>query len=355
VNKPVPVLGKKGKPNIMLVVDKSGSMKESASGTGNACTSDGVFDSPYDARSKNPCKWNDLKAALADTFTGFLTLAKDSANFGLMTYPAGDDGCDAGKVVVPINVSDSANIEKVRDYVVNKVVPSGGTPTALTLLGALQDPVFSKKEVDRDRFAILMTDGVPNCNPGNKASCDQCLANKTKCGACNPTWDPCDSPFSGASCLDESGLVEAVKKLKSGGVDTFVIGFGKDTATSDANRVLNAAADAGGQARKGASTKYYQANNVGDLRKILEDISKIIQSCTFVLDPVPADPSVVQVTKHDNGATGDAADTVLERDKDWRPDPNDRAKINLINQVCTDIQTAPPGKLEIRFSYASDL
>ncbi|HEY3446895.1 MAG TPA: hypothetical protein VGK67_11050 [Myxococcales bacterium] len=334
------VEGKALPPNIMLVVDKSGSMTQSVTGTGLACTSDGTVGATYDPRSTSPCKWNDLKTAFADPTTGFLVTSQGLARFGLAAFPASTGQCDTGSVLVPI----SDDVQAIRDQLLNRLSPGGGTPSAASLLEASKDSALVTVEPNRKRFAMLLTDGMPNCNSANAAKCAQCRANAASCDAvdgCRPTevpgTCPAKSPFDGASCLDEDALVNAVSELAAKGIGTFVIGFGKDTSGSDANRVLTRAAVAGGYPREGAAEQYYQANSVAELKAFLEEILRKFP-CSFKLASAASNAALVQVSiaDHQNGT-----ETVLRQGTDWQfPSATVLDEVQLLGDWCTEIQGA---------------
>jgi hypothetical protein len=121
-------------PNVMLVLDRSGSM-------GNSI--DGV------SATK---KWDDLKAALNQLVTNYDTLVR----FGVSLYSS-DNDCAPGKV-------DSAPADKNGMTVLAKVTaasPSGNTPTAGTLAAVLASGAVA--DATRDNVVVLATDGIPNC------------------------------------------------------------------------------------------------------------------------------------------------------------------------------------------------
>src|SRR5262249_35085856 len=119
-----------------------------------------------------------------------------------------------------------------------------GTPTALSLtflgtLNELNDP-------QREDFILLLTDGLPNCNPNNAKNCNvgMCTCTLNPTTACAP-----GQPFCTLGCLDDDGSVQAIRDLRdatkhAGGIRTIVVGFGSDTASG--GDVLNAMAVAGG-------------------------------------------------------------------------------------------------------------
>jgi len=350
----VEVEGRPLPPNIMLVVDKSGSMTQSVTGTGLACTVDGTVGATYDPRSSSPCKWNDLRLVIADPITGFLATAQSLGRFGLAAYPSSTGQCDTGAVLVPIG----DDVAPIQDQLRNRLTPGGGTPSAATLLEAAKDPALVGAEPNRKRFVMLLTDGLPNCNSANAARCTQCRTDSSTCdleGGCHPTEIPgtCPAtPFEGASCLDEAGLVTAVSQLNAMGIGTFVIGFGKDTVGDDANRVLTAAAIAGGFPRQGAAQQYYQANSVAELKSLLEEILRKFP-CTFKLDATISNPTLAQVTVRDNYQD---TETALSRGADWQfPTGGTMGGVQLLDAWCTEIQTADPDRYTVTVRYVSGL
>jgi hypothetical protein len=337
------VIGKQRPPNIMLVVDRSGSMVDSVSGTGPACTLDGSREADYDPLSPNPCKWNDLKNVFTDPTDGFLVQSQNIARFGLLALGAPSGLCAPGTILVPIG----DDVQPIQEQIAHVLTPGGGTPTSSSLLNAANDPGLTTVERDRQHFIMLLTDGLPNCNPANKALCIQCRADPSSCSApngCRPTDPPFDTcpvtPFDGSACLDEDNLVNAIQQIRSSGIITFVIGFGQATTGPDANRVLNRAAEAGGHPRSGGGVEYYQANSVDELRQFLEEIVKPVP-CSYTIDPQPSPGSIVSVTLHDSAGSG--ADIELIEGNDWSfTSGNDG--VQLSSHWCDIVQNAPSGR-----------
>ena len=171
-------------PDLLLVVDKSGSMGENLS-TGQA-------------------KWPIMRSAL----TSVVGARDEGIRFGLMTYPQNNE-CAVGTVGTPIADSTSAAIAGT----LNGINPDGGTPTDTTLAGALAYYNSIPTNVN-GRYVLLATDGLPNCGPG----------------------DPRDPRVT------ES--VAAVAALLDAGIPTFVLGFGS-VGNNDPD-ALQAMAAAGG-------------------------------------------------------------------------------------------------------------
>src|SRR4051812_26496723 len=136
--------------NVLLVVDKSGSMKDVPTGFGSD-------------------KWTALRGALKDTFDQTAT----KISFGLDLYPySGKSGamlansCEmptGTAVVVPVQAGTKASPLILAALDANP--PEGGTPTAAALTRALAYyTTGAGKSLKGEKYVLLATDGGPNCN-----------------------------------------------------------------------------------------------------------------------------------------------------------------------------------------------
>ena len=107
--------------------------------------------------------------------------------------------------------------------------PLGGTPTAqvLELVGANSQ----LRGNEREHLVVLITDGVPNCNPTNPNTCD----NPT---ACRCTTSSCGGGLCSLGCLDEAATGKAFSDLSAAGTRILVVAVGLEVATTDAEQVL---------------------------------------------------------------------------------------------------------------------
>lgn len=122
-------------PNVMLVLDRSGSMKQSI---GN---------------NSNTSKWDDLKNAVAALVQGY----DSQMRLGASLFSA-NQACAPGNIDVALAPAAG---QKVLDKLAAQG-PDGDTPTATTLdtvinQGMLNDPT-------RGNFVVLATDGLPTCD-----------------------------------------------------------------------------------------------------------------------------------------------------------------------------------------------
>jgi hypothetical protein len=221
-------------PNVMLVIDRSGSMGNSVGG-GSATS-----------------KWDDLKTAVSSLVTNY----DSQMRLGAAIFSS-DGNCAAANIDVPLAAAAGATVMTK----LNAQGPIGNTPTALAL-----DTVISKgllNDATRANYAVLATDGIPNC-----------------------------------SDTDVAKRIDTLYK-QTPSVKTFVIGMGDGTASDPT--LLNAWADAGHTARTVGTTKYYQTSSPADLKAAFDAIVGGIVSCDFKMMQAAPDPSLIRVTE--NGAT----------------------------------------------------
>jgi hypothetical protein len=316
------------KPNLMLLVDTSGSMTAPADPSLAACKRNNVVcgDDTFQCPISSGCdtRWSALQKAMGD----FLGSSGTVARLGLTTYPSDDYCGSTGSVAIPLPTADkeddatlAANaksvlteIQSIKTYKAasNDRVPVGGTPTALSLeyVGGLQE----LQTADRSDFVVVLTDGLPNCNaqfptPHPNAGCFCTLQ------------DGCEyAPEDG--CLDKNASVAAVQKLRAKDIKTIVIGFGADfNSANESGRqgaaTLNAMAIAGGFDRTckvdldcGAgdtcdraaglcNRRFYQAGNRAELVTALRQIGERVgvNPCllTFDAEELPTSDDLIVV------------------------------------------------------------
>ncbi|MCO4745368.1 MAG: VWA domain-containing protein [Proteobacteria bacterium] len=118
-------------PNVMLVVDRSGSMQGG--------------------------KWNELQSLIP-----YIPMVGARANIGLTFFPAeGEDACDTEGATVVDVTEGSAGAADVADAL-RYGYPEGRTPIADTLTAITRDPGISC--TNRDNIVVLLSDGEESCN-----------------------------------------------------------------------------------------------------------------------------------------------------------------------------------------------
>ena len=322
------------KPNIMMLVDISGSMTDPVDTADPDCqVPDG--DRVATCGGSLPCntalcptRWTELQAAVPR----FLANSGPFVRFGLTTYPetngstSNSVACNASTVRsvlkdLPTAEDDASLLAHANQ--INALIqgipnagagrPLGGTPTSRSLrfVGGLE----ALQSSDRKDYVILLTDGLPNCNPDNAND----GSNATACKCTQTGSSACTGSFSRTGCLDMDASVAAVQELYGKEITTIVIGFGAETAGGNGPAVLDAMARAGGFARTCAqgqtvcgpgdpcdpvtrlcSRSFYQAGNQVELAQALAAISKEVlpgEPCLVELNAsqLPSDPKLIVV------------------------------------------------------------
>lgn len=335
------VIGRQSKPDLMLLLDRSGSMAFPTSLTNPSCPANCGATATCPAAC--PTRWGEMSAAM-DTF---LTASGGSARMGFVAYPIAADVCGAPSQAdltangVELNQSATdaeADLKATAAAILTRIkatTPKGGTPTApaLRMLGA-----YPKLQVaDRDDFVLLLTDGLPNCNTALNGA--TCMCTGVTC-------------TDARNCLDDDGTIAAISDLKAQGIRTIVVGFGTDLGA--ASNVLAAMADQGGFVRscpggtdsecapgtcvtatKLCSAKYYAATDGPALSAALAQIGSLVglsDPCAYRLETIPSNPNSLAVTI--NGVeTATGSDT-------WN---YSAGVVTFTGALCTRLNNATPG------------
>ncbi|MBK7584392.1 MAG: VWA domain-containing protein [Myxococcales bacterium] len=139
------------KPNVLIALDRSGSMGKSVPGAGKS-------------------RWQVAQAALDKLFASY----KDTIGFGLVMFSAcNGPGCAPGKISNPIG-SYTTDIQK--SILASQLCNSGKAETVIggTLNGLIGE--VSLQVADRPNVIVLMTDGADNCGGGGAKAAAQLLA-----------------------------------------------------------------------------------------------------------------------------------------------------------------------------------
>jgi hypothetical protein len=233
-------------PNVLLVLDKSGSMQDPSSAGGT------------------DTKWDTAKSAIFSLLMGYT----GKVRWGLSVFPKlGGQECDAGDLQIPFGPDRSqAIINLLTPITVDKI--GGSTPTETTLQNL--QVTAGLDDTTRNNYILLLTDGLPTCSQDGKVT-----------------------------------PVVAALYAQSPSVRTFVVGIGSDTESNPMQ--LNEWAVAGHTDRAApATSKYYQANNINDLNMAFAEIAAGIASCTYQLSMAPDDPSLIVVTVDGQSVVQDA-------------------------------------------------
>lgn len=269
---------------ILLLLDRSGSMKEKPSGG-------------------NDSKWTLVVPAVNEV----VTATDGSVSWGLKVFPEGEgEQCIAASVTSAVSVPIAPTNAAAITAEVTATTPEGnGTPTgdaikaAVSYLKSLTDP--------NPKFILLATDGEPSCAGTSE-------------GGTNA----------------RSYAVQAVADAASAGVKTVVVGVA--TTKTSVTQALNDMAVAGQMARDStdpSATKYYLASTRAELVQVLVQITGQVSSCVFDLTSAPPDPSNIAVKVDGVMAPRDTTHT-----NGWDYIGSDSLHVGVYGTWCDGIKTA---------------
>lgn len=285
-------------PNVMLVLDKSGSMNANE------------WDDDGDSSTPKVTRWHSLHGVVADVTGKY----DGDIDFGVTLFPAADAEYDSGDFDSSCGVADSPDVGVGPSHsaAILAAIPSaddedfgGATPaTEGVLTGAAH---LEALETGMPRAMVLITDGAANC-----AETDD---------------------FVGQ--YDEA-LPEAVADAWSGaGIPTFVVGIdiSEDGGHVDVNprEALHDVALAGGVAREG-EVGFYDATDPAALDAALEEIATRLE-CQVELEFDPDEFAGMVIDA--DGQTFGQVDSCEDGDGWVQIDPlNQPNKIELCNAAC---------------------
>jgi hypothetical protein len=330
----------------MLVLDRSGSMALPFDPTPPACGSCGQSGQPACNPTTCPSRWDTVSTTMSQFLADNATIARMGVAFypqlsgATITDPSSgnlSNFCTATTSVdVPIVDSDDdaqlqASAQAV-DFAIRTVGATasplsggvgGGTPTGDSLKVIALRAGFGSN-VSRQSFLLLMTDGLPNCNPNsgldatvNPAACD-CTDGPTS-SACTfyPTLD----------CNDFNEVAHKTSDIRATGVRTIVIGYGDVFGPSAQNSLQQIAlagdfqrrCNADGSECDPANTGCFQESNPNvcaeqffrvtsqeQLAAALKAITSAIPQtdpCVVKLSPAPPDATFLSVLVTEKGVT----------------------------------------------------
>jgi len=294
---------KSGPGDLLLLLDRSGSMADPLSGADEKPSPAGGM--------RAASKWDELVPAL-DTV---ITRTQGMIAWGLKLFPL-PEACDVpAGVTVPLAFANHDQVMKA--ITANSPSANGGsTPTRLaTSIGAA---FLRGTQSSNPKYLLLATDGLPNC-AGNGRSHD---------------------------AGDESGAIKAVADAFAAGIPTFVVGIA--TAGTSAHDTLNTMAVKGGRPRNDV-TKYYSVSSRDELAAALETIAGQIASCTFPLSPAPPVPDNVAVRVDGKPLARDTNQT-----NGWNYGPGNGV-IELFGAACDDLKSGAAKNVQILYGCAGRL
>jgi hypothetical protein len=217
-------------PDLLFVLDRSSSMSQPIT--------PGGFDP----------KWEVTIDALSNVVESY----EGRIYPGLMLFPRYADTCGSGDVEITPSDDSGKNFAQ---YLEDASLGGAGSPLHTSLDNAISS--FNNRAANPNgRYVLIASDGLPNC-----------------------TTIPQDA-------IDNS--LDAVRELKSDGINTYVLGYAGDTAAAS---VLDDLAEAGG------TGSHYPADSAGDLINVLEEITSSVTqvSCEYTLDDGPDSAADLEV------------------------------------------------------------
>jgi len=322
------------RPNLFLVLDRSGSMYDSMSS---------------DPKVLAPRKYDASVSAIHEV----LLKIGHRLMYGAALFPsrnADSNSCDPGAQVDPLRAGDSVT------YGLNgldgphltglmgvlNAVPYGNTPTSATL-AALTPKLIG---LSGETSIILTTDGAPNCNDSIVCGISTCIANIEKGQMsnghyCDATVNCCaaNGDYGPGACIDDQATVTAITKLHDGGIKTYVVGLpGTDVYQS----VMNRMATAGGTARtptQPTDPLYYRVEDADALALALKGIvAELSISCTVTLDEAPPDWSQVNVYFDNHIVVQDPVDG-------WKQ--VDASSLELVGSSCESLKSGDVFQVQV--------
>jgi len=232
-------------PDMLIVLDRSGSMNQDAAGA--MC----------DPTTGCMQKWPQMSAGIDQV----VMATQGGIRWGLKYFPDDEAAMSCAVGGPPAVMVAPMNYTAVHGSLSMTLAnPDGRTPTAAavrsaaTYLQGLTDP--------NPKYILLATDGEPNCAGGR-----------------------------GGTGSDRAGAVAAVQMAAAAGIPVYVVGIGNVAASV---MTLNQMAAAGLRPKMGAE-QYYPVSNTQDLVTALTTIGMQIASCSFGLGKVPPVPTNVGV------------------------------------------------------------
>jgi hypothetical protein len=330
-NQILPILTER--PNLYLILDRSGSMSEAMSDDG----------------SSNRNKYESSVTAIHDV----LFAIGHRVAYGAAVFPSigNTEDCSPGKSVDPVKSGDSVTYArneldgphlKTLTHYLNSYRPEGSTPTSATLEALL--PMLLKLE--GKTTIILTTDGAPNCNEAATCDTSNCIANiegayQINGELCDDTINCCapTADYGPYNCIDTEATMAPLAELLAHGIKTYVVGL---PGTDAYRNAMNQLAKAGGTAREQTTQSdplYYRVEDsaalVTALKSIVADISI---SCTVELDEAPPDWDMVNVY-FDNGLVK------YDEENGWKH--TGTSTLQLVGSSCTALRSGDVFQVQV--------
>ncbi len=311
-------------PQVMLVLDKSGSMVLNS------------WDHDADAASPAITRWQSLHSVVELIVAGF----DAQMELGAVLFPGKTAKANYQEACLMSDTPDAA-VGPMQGAAVLAALPpadagpdlvQGGTPATAGI--ELAAGHLASLAAGPKRYLVLVTDGAANCRADAASNYD--IAE---------IYDDALAPAV-AAAYTQHAIATFVVGVDIQDLTTPVKQDGQPDATNTYER-LNEVAIAGGVPRAG-NEKFYNAQNQLDLSAALTAIATQL-SCTIDLDPVPTDDQSVEL-EIDGAAVPEVEG--CDDGVGWHfVDPVLRDAIELCADTCAAYQAvaAEPDKLEITY------
>jgi hypothetical protein len=287
-------------PDILLILDASGSMNDDVTNT--ACT--------------NGCGATSKWAQMIPAINTVVAATDMTANWGLKFFADTDSTCGVGNgVAVPVGTNTAAAVQTA---IMGRTAGNGGVSNGSrtpTRLAENAGAAYMRGLADQNpKFIVLATDGLPNC------------------------------AASGATDADDSaGAVTAVTDAAMSGIPTFVVGIA--TGGGMADTTLSNMANAGGYPRAGSPT-YYPVTSTMEFTATLQTLVGMATTCTFTVPEPTGDTDRAHIAVVVNGSE-------LGRDPNhangWDYTSTGMTAVQIYGSTCTGIMNGSITDVKIVF------
>ena len=281
-------------PDILILLDRSGSMNEDLSGT--------MCDNGCGANSK----WSIATA----TLKSFLPTVEGIVNWGLKLFASPDNICNVTNTAeIPPQVNNAAAINAR----LMTTDAASSTPTTAALMNAA---TYLKTLTDTNpKFILLATDGVPSCGTS------PCAAGVNSSGMPNQ--------------CDDANAIAMVKTVHDMGFPTFVLGIGTSQAPGDGT--LSQMAINGGYPRANGTPAYYPIDKAQDLQDAFQAITGMVRNCFYTISPALTDTQRIAGVKADGVSLAPTDYMLLGT-----------SGVQLIGQACADVTSGLVTKIDVQ-------
>ncbi|MEZ4450721.1 MAG: vWA domain-containing protein [Nannocystaceae bacterium] len=301
-------------PNVMLVLDKSGSMVSNS------------WDGDADPNTPDVTRWYSLYNVVEFIAASF----NDSMNLGMVLFPSKKAKSEYNENACLVEVAPDVPTAPTNGPTILATMPpetatsqiQGGTPTRAGMITALSH--LQSLADGLPQYIILVTDGAANCS--------------LEAADNNERFEVYDAALAGVvSDAFTNGIPVFVVGIDIQNLESEVKQDGNPDATNTYNE-LNALAIAGGVPKNDPNEQFYNAQNQIELQDALTAISQQVLSCVIDLEPAPKYPDFVEV-KVDDMNYGKMQVTDCANEDGWMFSNPEKTQITLCGAACDKFQT----------------